>query len=455
MPSILSIPPEVVAEVFEWAITSSSEYCNLSSTSLPQDVPPINISQVCRYWRQIALSQPSLWAFINVVVSSDEDLQRALPRVKSWLQRSSPSSAPLTIKVSILTNRGGTTYKAEVVHGLFRELYGHKGRWKNFTISFSDFAATALKLDDLPMLQELEYRGSWSKDATDKTQQQVDLSTIPLLRRFSASGPIELSAIPQNLVLANLTFMHFKIGYRRSLTANDCLNILRCTPNVKEFCVDVGSVYNIEKPKRCIHLADLSYLHISWTWPGDGPVTLRLLDGIEPPSLKTLSVDYSHYPREDDTDDREITIICNFISRCNISLTDLRMSSDHENLNVVGILRLSPDLQKLELHCYGIPDEVYAGLSERLADKKDGRRIGFALCPRLASILLFSERVDMDLEVGYHEVLKDSRPMVEMISRRWNVPTSQRSLSVVKLSWLSPEDVPELKAMVSEGLHWG
>ncbi len=224
---------------------------------------------------------------------------------------------------------------------------------------------------------------------------------------------------------------------------------------MKEFCVDVGSNYNTENPKRCIHLADLSYLHISWMWPGDGPVTLRLLDGIEPPSLKTLSVDYSHYPREDDTDDRVITIICNFISRCNISLTVLRMSSDHENLNVVGILRLSPDLQRLELHCYDIPDEVYSGLSERLVDKKDGRRVGFALCPRLTSILLFSERVDMDLEVGYHEVLKDSRPMVEMISRRWNVPTSQRSLSVVKLGWLSPEDVPELKAMVSDGLHWG
>ncbi len=230
MPSILSIPPEVVAEVLNGL---SPTHPGIVIFQAPLCLKTYHLSTYLKcagIGARFALSHRSLWAFINVAVFSDEDLQRALPRVKSWLQRSSPSSAPLTIKVSILTNREGTTYKAEVVHGLFRELYRHKGRWKDFTISFSDFAATALKLDDLPMLQELEYRGSWSKDATDKTQQQVDLSTIPLLRRFSASGLLNCRRSLKNLVLANLTFMHFKIGYRRSLTANDCLNILRCTP---------------------------------------------------------------------------------------------------------------------------------------------------------------------------------------------------------------------------------
>ncbi len=125
---------------------------------------------------------------------------------------------------------------------------------------------------------------------------------------------------------------------------------------------------------------------------GIGPDALRLLDGIEASSLKALSVDYpDHYCPEEPNDDA-VVIICSFISRCNISLSELRMSSTFEDLDIVDILRLSPDLQKLDLHCYIIPNKVYTELSKRLVNKKE-RRIEFPLCPRLASIFLSSEHL--------------------------------------------------------------
>ncbi len=252
--------------------------------------------------------------------------------------------------------------------------------------------------------------------------------------------------------------MHLKIGAGHSLTATDCLNILRCTPSLKElkFRVDFGSNDDFENPKGRVHLTNLSDLHISWSWRGDSDNALRLLDGIDPPSLKTLSVDYPDDHCEEDSDYGAAKIIFKFVYRCNISLTDLRMSSVYEDLQIVNILRLSPNLQTLDLHCHDIPQEVYAELSKTLVHKKSGR-VKFPLCPRLASISLFSERIDMDIEMGCcddAELLHESRPAMKLISRRWNVPASQRSLSVVKVGWLSLDEAPELMAMVSDGLGY-
>ncbi len=267
MQSIFSLPPEVISEVFQWALVldSQSGYSNRSGTSLLQDFPPINVSQVCRNWRQIALSEPSLWAFIEVDADGSEDLQRALPRVKTWLQRSSPSSAPLSLKIKFpaYNNEAGadTANRCEAADSLFQELGREKIRWKEVSIS-SGLPASAFVLANLPMLQELQYDGRG-----DATTPRVDLSTIPSLRRFSASGPVKLSAVPSSLVLANLTFMDLKIGgrYCDSLTTSDCLRILRCTPHLTEFRVEIGR-RDLEKLAERVHLADLNILHVSWSW---------------------------------------------------------------------------------------------------------------------------------------------------------------------------------------------
>jgi len=458
MPSMLSFPPEVVAEVFQWAIIYFSRFgrYNFSSTSLRQDVPPINVSQVCRYWRQIALSQPSLWVFIDVVAVGHEDLQRALPRVKTWLRRSSTSAAPLTLKIAILDNKGGTKFEAEVVDSLFLELDGHRSRWEDVTLSFYEFPTATLKLDNLPMLRELHYHGRRERYNNTSKSQLLDLSTIPLLRQLSVSGLIELSEIPSNLVFINLTTMHLEIGDTiHSLTMEDCLEVLGRTPLLNEFHVQIGrSHFGLGGSEDCIHLANLNSLHISWTWPGHSPDALTLLDGIEPPSLKTLSVDYPECYREDEGDGLAIDIIHDFISRCNISLSILQICSGHGDLDILDILRISPDLQKLYLRCYEIPIDLYAELSKRRVNRTTGK-IRFPLCPRLESIFLFAEISEEEAEfLDFEELGYGRRPIVNMISRRWNVPETERSLRAVTIGGLDPRDVPKLDAMRLEGLNF-
>ncbi len=67
---------------------------------------------------------------------------------------------------------------------------------------------------------------------------------------------------------------------------------------------------------------------------------------------------------------------------------NLCISSNRYDLDIVSILRLSPELVQLTLRCYRIPEAVIVGLSEKVADE-DGN-VEFTLCPQLASIFLFA-----------------------------------------------------------------
>ena len=152
MASMMSLPPEIIAEVFEWAILPSTQYacgcnCDLSSTSLCQYAVPINISGVCRVWRQISLGQPSLWANIGIWAEGVEDVQRALQRAKTWLQRS--SSAPLTLHISVSPRTGegektDDTHLGKAVDCLFRELDNHKNRCEKVAIFLGGVLAAFL-----------------------------------------------------------------------------------------------------------------------------------------------------------------------------------------------------------------------------------------------------------------------------------------------------------------------
>ncbi len=78
---------------------------------------------------------------------------------------------------------------------------------------------------------------------------------------------------------------------------------------------------------------------------------------------------------------------------------------------------------------------------------EDGRVV-FTLCPRLASIFLISAQRGTEEE----EAACGIQPMMDVISCRWNIPASQRSLKVASINWLPPEAAPELNKMNLEGL---
>lgn len=261
------------------------------------------------------------------------------------------------------------------------------------------------------------------------------------------------SPIPSNLILADLTTMRLDVGVTPlSMKVNECLEILRCAPQLNELSLELGC-YGCEEVEDCIQLANLRSLHMTWAQPGDAMSTLSILDGFETPLLTTLSMDFpdsDSYFGEGESDDVAINFLRGFISCCKISLTTLRMTSDLVTMDVVSILRLSPELKKLYLRGYDIPDAVIDELSKRRVAKKSGK-YKFPLCPKLESIFLYAASGE---EGEYGDIPETELSTVKMIKHRWNVPATERSLRDVTIGWFDPTRYKKLKAMESEGLKF-
>ncbi|KAJ7718359.1 hypothetical protein DFH07DRAFT_1068058 [Mycena maculata] len=79
---VLSLPSELASFIFF--------HCTPSSTPPPQPSSlesPLRLSQVCRHWRDIAISTPELWQCIAFVSPVPSDL-RSVEMLGTWLSRS-------------------------------------------------------------------------------------------------------------------------------------------------------------------------------------------------------------------------------------------------------------------------------------------------------------------------------------------------------------------------------
>ena len=110
MPSIVSLPPEILADTFALL----SEECHASYTrsllhlSLPTDLPSpcpyswIRLTHVCREWRWIAFSSSTLWR--NIVVLDDEATSAMLSRA------SGHPTLTVTLRVTLSTREPKGAY---------------------------------------------------------------------------------------------------------------------------------------------------------------------------------------------------------------------------------------------------------------------------------------------------------------------------------------------------------
>ncbi|KAF7361253.1 F-box domain-containing protein [Mycena sanguinolenta] len=101
---IHTVPVELLAEIFELTIynSDSHELPGQSSLQLPLHVrDAFRVSQVCRYWREIAIGTPRLWTRpITVNFHPKRDLEEEemyVDGLQTWLARSAPRPVPITI----------------------------------------------------------------------------------------------------------------------------------------------------------------------------------------------------------------------------------------------------------------------------------------------------------------------------------------------------------------------
>ncbi|KAJ7320744.1 hypothetical protein DFH08DRAFT_890124 [Mycena albidolilacea] len=202
---VLTLPPEITAEIFKWCIDTGKRL-------LPSLAPSL-LTQICRDWRALALSTPALWDTITEIRLEGHDQALQMERlVTTWFSRAGTRPLSLGIISELVPLESVIRRCASQLQSLVMITdYG----------VLSDFNA----IQSFPLLRDLDLccLGSYEPDGG-----QIQLfDSAPSLRHLSLeSVPPWAVAMPW----AQLTKITIS-----STSLRDCLNVLRWATSLHEF----------------------------------------------------------------------------------------------------------------------------------------------------------------------------------------------------------------------------
>ncbi|KAJ4470344.1 hypothetical protein C8J55DRAFT_551450 [Lentinula edodes] len=171
------LPVELLREIFLYLLPGRD--WTLEETPPPQLV----FVQVCKHWRNVAISYPTLWSTFMII----HPIERHIPMTKLWLERS--GNHPLTIYIdhqkSEFEKSCSTT---DVVINLLRP---HIHRWKAVTFILTAIQSSLLALprDEYPLLETFcfDVTGSfaWNPESVERVEEKFFPSSSPMLREVT------------------------------------------------------------------------------------------------------------------------------------------------------------------------------------------------------------------------------------------------------------------------------
>ncbi|KAF7346024.1 F-box domain-containing protein [Mycena sanguinolenta] len=182
---IRTMPPELLAEIFEHAIGDDTHI---------KDV--FRMSQVCSEWRQVAQRTPRLWTGrISVTLDNKGDQweQAYIDGWKTWLSRSAALPIPITL----------TLESADIHHDLLEEVLKTASRWRSLRLDFPDHGLTLVRQlaqSGLDSLEEIDLGRTSFIEPLDGVIPSC--TTAPRLRKLGMSIS---SSLPILVPWANLT----------------------------------------------------------------------------------------------------------------------------------------------------------------------------------------------------------------------------------------------------------
>jgi len=284
-PFVLKFPPEIGSYIF-------------SSSLEPQDYEPsvdalkklptqFLLASVCRGWRQLAQSTPSLWSTLSFTLTKPtkrEDLRARVQHISNWLQLS--GSLPLTLAVfNYVPNRSRIKpLSPEICGPVIDALNQHSGRWHKVSIC-------------LPA----SYIGHFCGTSPPRNLCDLEIINHPFLEiEVSPTVTFRMSSrrpSPNRLTLDNFHFLAVDLSWN-NLTFlkvehtpfDGCIEAIRQAP-LLEFCSlrqhhrsssrDIQYIHSI--PKTIIRLLHLRTLKLLYFRP---EVLTRFIDLLELPSLE-------------------------------------------------------------------------------------------------------------------------------------------------------------------------
>ncbi|KAJ7157200.1 hypothetical protein C8R46DRAFT_1355576 [Mycena filopes] len=239
---ILSLPPEITSEIFLRCVPPSPvEDERLELSSLPR-LAPLLLLQVCKTWREIALSTHRLWNCLNLTdfrVNRASSLNMIPKIVADWFGRA--GSSPLILSVDLCAAQLRVDFR--VLSSILRPL---APRLKELCLDF-------LRADELPdigpfpILQTL----TLSYHSTEYPDSPLKLfSAAPRLHRLSFSRRTRPSMFILPPAISEVTCHGF-------LIAEDLLQLLRDAPFLKKLACSIFKISSRTEPFTHDHFETL------------------------------------------------------------------------------------------------------------------------------------------------------------------------------------------------------
>ncbi|KAF7353332.1 F-box domain-containing protein [Mycena sanguinolenta] len=202
---VLTLPNEIIAEIF---LHIPPPYPNCSS--LTGTLSPTSLTHICREWRQIALSIPSLWRAMDLS-NNDTPLEQRVYICDLWLKWS--RSCPLSIEFD--THRDNNSAAESAVTEL---IASHCPYLKHLKLVVLFDGLDTIEGRSMPLLHHLDL------DVRTLYDTKISFGQLPLLRSAVLSG---LAALFVLLPWAQLTSLVLNKVY-----LDECVPILQQTSNL-------------------------------------------------------------------------------------------------------------------------------------------------------------------------------------------------------------------------------
>ncbi|KAJ7149554.1 hypothetical protein C8R46DRAFT_1125520 [Mycena filopes] len=261
---ILNLPPEIVSEIFLHFLPVYPDFPPPSGST-----SPVLLSQICRHWREIALSTPRLWRAIKIVIRvSGGKHPRALDRLTTWLARSADS--PLSLHIHLARN---FSFLRLFVH----ECVPHRHRLEYLVVE-GPFKLFSSLRGDMPLLQSL---------------------TLTCPNHSSREPPTDIfSGTPKLADVVLCTFdkrvMHLPLAQLTSLSVEftsppECTEVLRAAVNLVRCTFTIYTDRDETNTVPVIPVHHHRLRHLTFR-PVDGQVIDGLLRSLTLPGLQTLKI---------------------------------------------------------------------------------------------------------------------------------------------------------------------
>jgi len=254
-PIIQLLPAEVVSDIFEFCLPDFYTFdakCEIQ----PVSVTPFLLGAICRRWREIAWTTPSLWSRLHLHFSG-QNFRSLTDLAEQWLLRS--GELPLSIRVSCEPKSSSKTAlfvaAKEQLIALIKVFNLYSVRWINLDIRiptsfFEYFALGGLHTSSLESLYIDPPDGQSDNGHT------IWFQSSPLLKK------VHLSSVYLKSIQAqwdNITHV-----YASSFYVDECLQIIERSPRLIccKFSVIIGGEAPYPMPDAPLVAQSLRFLHV-------------------------------------------------------------------------------------------------------------------------------------------------------------------------------------------------